>query len=519
MASIATSKRPKKKRKKRNNNNHEGSSSSSSSNAVPFSTTIVPGTVDEVENQFELMVGSKEKVKEFFDTTWEKKPRVYRNGDDCKTTPPFHNFKKDNLMEILHFAQAAHKREKILNRWEGPRDVLLFMKNRTPNFSYESPFHAYLDGASIICNHMEYYSKAVYSLCVNLRKTFPHVFVNTYLTPPNSQAVAPHADDRDVLVWQSAGKKKWIVYKDPPIPFPYHKEQVGKSNEYQIPDNILKKTAEPYLEITLNPGDILYIPRGYVHEAYTSKSNPSFHLTIALKTDDWSFANQMEIILMIERNNINKNLVQQFRKWADTIDENGTNLKWRHSVPPHFICEKLKNLYSDAEKKRTFEDIIRSLSGYGEMNNIQQFINVAYSLSFTEFEFSFGCYIFSKNMPQDIEFRGEPRVRKIYDEKANKTILGPDSYVRRLTREEKEERSKKNTDDDNNNKGGIVARDCLSSYFGAILQSINDHTPVRIGSFGSNEENTGMLCAWSKVCFAYVCVELGILIPCEKECK
>ena len=61
-----------------------------------------------------------------------------------------------------------------------------------------------------------------------------------------------------------------------------------------------------------------------------------------------------------------------------------------------------------------------------------------------------------------------------------------------------------------NNTKGIVARAEIGQYLGPILQKINDYEPVQISSFAS-DENDGMLCLWSKVCFAYVCIDLGIL--------
>jgi hypothetical protein len=56
----------------------------------------------------------------------------------------------------------------------------------------------------------------------------PHAFANLYATPPCAQAVAAHADDRDVFVLQVSGAKAWRVYGAPPVPLPYPNEQVGE---------------------------------------------------------------------------------------------------------------------------------------------------------------------------------------------------------------------------------------------------------------------------------------------------
>jgi hypothetical protein len=79
-------------------------------------------------------------------------------------------------------------------------------------------FAAYLDGCSVVLNHADWLCPYMASLCLDLQKQFPHVYANTYLTPPDSQAVNAHADDRDVLVIQVFGKKHWKVYQNVPIP-------------------------------------------------------------------------------------------------------------------------------------------------------------------------------------------------------------------------------------------------------------------------------------------------------------
>lgn len=170
----------------------------------------------------------------------------------------------------------------------------LFFRNQTPIQSEEirdtygnSPFAAYLDGCSIVNNHADLLSAPLAALCLDLQQSFPHAYVNTYLTPPSAAAVSAHADDRDVFVIQVMGEKNWKVYADCPIPYPSHHEQVGKKG-LPVPATILEKN--PLFDITLKPGDVLYMPRGYVHEAATSVSEPSFHCTVAIATADWSLS-------------------------------------------------------------------------------------------------------------------------------------------------------------------------------------------------------------------------------------
>lgn len=152
-----------------------------------------------------------------------------------------------------------------------------------------SLFAAYLDGCSVIVNHADFFSPWIASLCEDIQLSFPHAYANTYLTPAGCQAVSAHADDRDVLVFQIAGSKEWKVYEKVPIPYPYPNEQVGK-NELEVPNEVLQGPV--MMERTMRPGDVLYMPRGYVHQARAT-SEPSFHVTVALATHDWTLAGLM----------------------------------------------------------------------------------------------------------------------------------------------------------------------------------------------------------------------------------
>lgn len=152
-----------------------------------------------------------------------------------------------------------------------------------------SLFGPYLNGCSVVLNHADLLSPWIAALCEDLQKTFPHAYANCYLTPPNSQAVPPHADDRDVLIIQVVGAKDWQVYKSVPVPHPYPHEQVGKDGMH-VPSTVLEGPVA--ISTTLRAGDVLYMPRGFVHQARCTDS-ASFHVTVALATHDWSLAGIM----------------------------------------------------------------------------------------------------------------------------------------------------------------------------------------------------------------------------------
>lgn len=100
--------------------------------------------------------------------------------------------------------------------------------------------------------------------------------VNAYITPASSRGFDAHYDVHDVFVIQIAGEKRWTihepVYRDPlrSDPWSDHKDAVVERSQ-----------QTPYLEETFRPGDVLYLPRGWVHSA-TALGDYTIHLTIGV---------------------------------------------------------------------------------------------------------------------------------------------------------------------------------------------------------------------------------------------
>jgi len=102
------------------------------------------------------------------------------------------------------------------------------------------------------------------------------VQANAYITPPANRGFDPHYDVHDVFVLQADGRKRWTVHApvhtDPLVSQPWtdHREAI----EERVRD-------EPILDTVLEPGDALYLPRGWVHSA-KALGHTSIHLTIGV---------------------------------------------------------------------------------------------------------------------------------------------------------------------------------------------------------------------------------------------
>lgn len=98
--------------------------------------------------------------------------------------------------------------------------------------------------------------------------------INIYLTPPAKTGFPPHFDTTDVFVVQCLGQKEWKIFHD------YSdKRDLPLLDTIWDPDRF--KPSAHAEAITLRPGDVLYLPRGVMHEASCTKRE-SMHLTISI---------------------------------------------------------------------------------------------------------------------------------------------------------------------------------------------------------------------------------------------
>ncbi|MEH3032827.1 MAG: cupin domain-containing protein [Aeromicrobium erythreum] len=102
------------------------------------------------------------------------------------------------------------------------------------------------------------------------------VQVNAYVTPPQSRGFDDHYDVHDVFVLQVGGTKRWRLH-DPVHPAPL-RDQPWTDRRDAVG---AEAAREPVLEATLEPGDVLYLPRGTLHAA-TALGDVSTHLTFGV---------------------------------------------------------------------------------------------------------------------------------------------------------------------------------------------------------------------------------------------
>jgi lysine-specific demethylase/histidyl-hydroxylase NO66 len=133
------------------------------------------------------------------------------------------------------------------------------------------------DGASLVLQGLHRTWPPLIEFGSDLAAQLGHpVQINAYVTPSQNQGFSAHYDTHDVFVLQISGRKRWLIHRPVLIdPLP---EQTWQQHR----EAVMARAAEaPLLEVTLEPGDALYLPRGYLHSA-TALGELSIHLTVGV---------------------------------------------------------------------------------------------------------------------------------------------------------------------------------------------------------------------------------------------
>eukprot|EP00594_Rhizosolenia_setigera_P018833 CAMPEP_0178964738 /NCGR_PEP_ID=MMETSP0789-20121207/15856_1 /TAXON_ID=3005 /ORGANISM="Rhizosolenia setigera, Strain CCMP 1694" /LENGTH=539 /DNA_ID=CAMNT_0020649571 /DNA_START=462 /DNA_END=2081 /DNA_ORIENTATION=+ len=121
---------------------------------------------------------------------------------------------------------------------------------------------------------------------------------NLYVTAPNKRTSAPpHTDKQDVIVVQTEGKKHWRVYSPPnPATKPTADMFARGKGEDNLPVYSLEDSlgCELLLDVTLEAGDVLFIPAAFPHttdtnfgDGETSSPTTSVHITFNFDAHVW----------------------------------------------------------------------------------------------------------------------------------------------------------------------------------------------------------------------------------------
>ncbi|PIO60470.1 cupin family protein [Teladorsagia circumcincta] len=224
-------------------------------------------------------------VQSFFKDFFQSNALIAKRG-----TPNYYS----NLYSTEHFVELLENNHleygTNINIAEYKDGVRLTLNGKGRVYPDHIKEHLSL-GRSVQFVNPQTFDNRVWYLCEVLQELFGcFVGANTYLTPPGSAGFAPHWDEIDAFLLQLEGRKYWKVYapdsRDTELP----RESSGNFTDEDMKDR--KPTFEGWIEA----GDLLYIPRGFIHNATTDDDVHSLHITIS-SGRLWTFADLLEKIV------------------------------------------------------------------------------------------------------------------------------------------------------------------------------------------------------------------------------
>jgi ribosomal protein L16 Arg81 hydroxylase len=132
-------------------------------------------------------------------------------------------------------------------------------------------------GASVIADDVQDLTPPVRALCKGISRALAgHVGAHIYSSFQGIQAFGTHYDLHHVFAVQTEGEKTWRLYKnraERPTTFPFDSPQVRRW--------LNESRGEVMTEVRMRPGDVLYLPRGWYHDAIAT-DGASLHVTFSI---------------------------------------------------------------------------------------------------------------------------------------------------------------------------------------------------------------------------------------------
>jgi len=233
-----------------------------------------PGSIENGDNAFEWMI-SPTSVSDFYKDYWEKKPLHLKRSD-----PSFYKsvFSTKAFDKIIREQRVLYGKNLDVTSYDGKRETHNPVGRVFPAVLWDF----YNNGCSIRMLNPQTFHNGVWRLCSTLQDHFHNmVGANVYLTPPGTQGFAPHWDDVEVFMLQLEGKKHWKIYS------PRSKEEtLPRFSSGNFEQN---EVGTPLLEVDLEPGDMIYMPRGTIHQGNCLSDEHSLHITIsAYQLNSWT---------------------------------------------------------------------------------------------------------------------------------------------------------------------------------------------------------------------------------------
>ena len=211
----------------------------------------------------------------FLEEHWERSPLLVSRDEEGRFDDLLSQAEAERLLSSTALRYPAFRLVKAGERLGVggyTRDIPWRPASFTGTVDVERAATEFERGATLVIQALHLHHRPVAEFCRLLEAELGHpVQANAYYTPRSAQGLPVHHDTHDVLCLQVAGEKRWLVY-DPVLELPLKDQRYSPE---------LGDAGESVLDVVLRPGDTLYLPRGWLHEALTSETD-SLHITVGI---------------------------------------------------------------------------------------------------------------------------------------------------------------------------------------------------------------------------------------------
>jgi lysine-specific demethylase/histidyl-hydroxylase NO66 len=209
----------------------------------------------------------------------------------------------------------------------------------------------YAAGATIVLQalNLNWHPAALYSRGLESSFGCP-VQANAYWTPATARGLDVHHDTHDVFVLQVAGRKRWLFY-EPVVELPLRDQKWRHGVDH---------AGEPVGDVMLEPGDTLYLPRGWPHQA-TTEAGDSLHLTVGVHVTTRLDALKAALGACGEDVEFRRSVGADGKLPGDLIDRLAARL------PPEQVAERARRRFVDSRNSVLDDQIaqVRDLDSLG----------------------------------------------------------------------------------------------------------------------------------------------------------
>ncbi len=218
---------------------------------------------------------------EFLAEHWEKRPLHIARGDAIYYQRMLTKEAVDTLIATggLRFPALQLARGGGFYPPEAfTRDVRAGANNFTGVPDLDRIRAEYQAGATIVLPGLQRGWGPLGTLTSAIEAEFCHpVHANGYVAPGGAPGFLPHYDTHELFALQIAGRKHWRI--EPPTRALPHHRQLFSPAAY--------RPAPRCLEVELVAGDLLYLPRGFIHSTETMDSF-SVHVALGIAVYTWA---------------------------------------------------------------------------------------------------------------------------------------------------------------------------------------------------------------------------------------